>query len=225
MAKTDLYHGSSRILEHPFLGGGRTHNDYGPGLYCTLEPEMAKEWACSENSGGFANHYRLETEGLRTLELNSGKYHILNWLAILLENRIFEPTSPVAVQAKQYIMDHFLPEYKSYDLIIGYRADDSYFSFSRAFLSNTLSLEQLRREMRLGKLGEQVVLHSRKAFRQLEFIEAVPSNRNVYYPKKRERDLKARQDYLTISSEENPADAVYVIDILRQKWNNDDPRL
>ena len=225
MAKMDLYHGSSRILEHPYLGGGRSHNDYGPGLYCTREPELAKEWACSENSGGFANHYRLDIEGLRILELNSDKYHILNWLAILLENRTFDLSSSVAVQAKKYILAHFLPLYHSYDLITGYRADDSYFSFSRAFLSNTLSLEQLRRAMKLGKLGEQVVLRSREAFRKLEYIEAIPSNRNVYYPKKIERDQQARQDYIMISSEENPADAVYVIDIIRQKWNNDDPRL
>ncbi len=79
--------------------------------------------------------------------------------------------------------------------------------------------------MKLGKLGEQVVLRSREAFRKLEYIEAIPSNRNVYYPKKIERDQQARQDYIMMSSEENPADAVYVIDIIRQKWNNDDPRL
>ena len=140
MAKIDLYHGSSRILEHPYLGGGRANNDYGPGLYCTLIPDLAKEWACSEKSGGFANHYRLETEGLRTLELNSEDYHILNWLAILLENWTYDLTNPLAIQAKKYILEHFLPRYHSYDLITGNRADDSYSSFSRAFLSNTISM-------------------------------------------------------------------------------------
>lgn len=225
MAKIDLYHGSSRILEHPFLGGGRANNDYGPGLYCTLIPDLAKEWACSEKSGGFANHYRLETEGLRTLELNSEDYHILNWLAILLENRTYDLTNPLAIQAKKYILEHFLPRYHSYDLITGYRADDSYFSFSRAFLSNTISLEQLRRAMRLGKLGEQFVLRSREAFRRIEFIEAIPSDHTEFYPKKVERDLAARNDFSAISKEENPADAIYMIDIIRQKWTNDDPRI
>ena len=42
-------------------------------------------------------------------------------------------------------------------MIIGYRADDSYFSFANAFLNNTLSLEQLKEAMYLGKLGEQVI--------------------------------------------------------------------
>ncbi|MBR2627880.1 MAG: DUF3990 domain-containing protein, partial [Peptococcaceae bacterium] len=40
--------------------------------------------------------------------------------------------------------------------MIGYRADDSYFSFANAFLNNTLSLRQLEKAMMLGKHGEQV---------------------------------------------------------------------
>ena len=43
-------------------------------------------------------------------------------------------------------------------LFIGYRADDSYFSFANAFLNNTISLEQLRKAMYLGKLGKPEVL-------------------------------------------------------------------
>ena len=51
-------------------------------------------------------------------------------------------------------MDNFLPDYKSYDIIKGYRADDSYFSYARDFISNTLSLEDLKQAMMLGKLQE-----------------------------------------------------------------------
>lgn len=66
-------------------------------------------------------------------------------------------------EAKTYLLEELLPNYDPYDLIVGYRADDSYFSFANAFLNNTLSLEQLRKAMFLGKLGEQVVLKSEKA--------------------------------------------------------------
>lgn len=63
--------------------------------------------------------------------------------------------------------------YENYDVIIGYRADDSYFSFASAFLNNTISLAQLERAMFLGKLGEQVVLKSERAFSQLHFEESI----------------------------------------------------
>ncbi len=46
------------------------------------------------------------------------------------------------------------------DLVIGSIADDSYFSFARSFVMNTISLKQLGNAMRLGKLGEQFVLKS-----------------------------------------------------------------
>ena len=78
-----------------------------------------------------------------TLHLTGGEYHILNWLYVLLENRKFRITGDVAKRAKEYISENFLVDYKSYDIIIGYRADDSYFSFASAFLNNTISLTQL----------------------------------------------------------------------------------
>ena len=49
------------------------------------------------------------------------------------------------------MLDTFLPEYEDKDIIIGYRADDSYFAFANAFLNNTLSLAQLEKAMNLGR--------------------------------------------------------------------------
>ncbi len=222
--KIDLYHGSPRIIERPEFGVGNTRNDYGLGFYCTENLEMAKEWSCSENTDGFANKYILETSGLVTLNLSGGEYHILNWLAILLENRTFSLNQGLAVQAKEYIMSNFLPEYKSCDVIRGYRADDSYFAFASAFLNGSISLRQLRSAMRLGKLGEQVVLKSRKAFDALSFCEAVKADNTLYYPKKASRDRKARDDFRK-EREVNVLDDVFILDIIRNEWNDDDPRL
>lgn len=221
----ELYHGSEKILRTPVFGAGNPLNDYGLGFYCTREPELAKEWACSEEEDGFSNRYRLEESGLSCLYLNGEGYHILNWLAILLENRRFDLSSPVAARAKKYLLDNFLPDYKGYDLLVGYRADDSYFSFSRAFLNNGITLEQLSRAMRLGKLGEQTVLHSRKAFEAISFIEATPADASVYYAKKMARDREAREDYLKMLAEEPTGNEVYVSTLINEKWQNDDPRL
>ena len=210
----DLYHGSEKIVEYPVFGEGNVYNDYGLGFYCTRERELAREWACSEEKDGFANKYDFIADRLRVLYLNNGEYSILNWLAILLENRRFELSTPVAARSKKFILDNYLPPYKEYDVIIGYRADDSYFSFSRAFLSNSITLKQLERAMTLGKLGEQVVIRSKAAFEQIFFISSEPVDASVYYPKRMSRDRRARLDYMSMLSQAPGADAVYISDLI-----------
>ena len=157
MSKLTVYPGSPVIIEKPQFGGGNPNNDYGLGFYCTETLDLAKEWACSAETDGYANKYTLDMSDLAVLSLTGGDYNILNWLAILLENRKFRIGGDVARQARDYIFKNFGIDYKSYDVIKGYRADDSYFSFASAFLNNTISLSQLERAMVLGKLGEQVV--------------------------------------------------------------------
>lgn len=220
-----LFHGSTKIVEKPILGVGNPKNDYGLGFYCTENLELAKEWASTERNDGFANSYEMDIEGLDILRLNRKPYHILNWLAILLENRTFVLSQGLPTEAKAYLLENFLPDYEQYDLIIGYRADDSYFSFANAFLNNTISLEQLRKAMYLGKLGEQVVLKSEKAFSGIVFKESIPVDSSLYYPKRQARDRQAREDYQKEKNAVSSVDAVYMIDILREKWTNDDSRL
>ena len=157
-----LYHGSPKAIETPLYGYGSKENDYGLGFYCTQSNDLAKEWACPTVQSGFSNKYELDMDGLRVLHLNSDGYHILNWIAILLQNRIFAKRSPVARQANSYILNEFLPDISGYDVVIGYRADDPYFSYAKDFLNNTISVNQLSQAMKLGELGEQVVLKSEK---------------------------------------------------------------
>lgn len=221
----ELFHGSERIVRKPVFGEGNPRNDYGLGFYCTGEVEMAKEWACSEENGGFVNQYRLDTEGLSCLYLNGDGFHILNWLAILLENRNPELSSPVSMRARDYLLENFLPDYKEYDLIVGYRADDSYFSFSRAFLSNTITLGQLRRAMHLGLLGEQTVIRSPKAFGALSFVQSFPVDSSVYFARRMTRDREAREDFKKMLADVVSGNDVFVSEIIRDKWCNDDPRL
>ena len=122
-----LYHGSDHIIEKPVFGEGKSYNDYGRGFYCTEHVELAKEWACATGGDGYANRYQLEMGGLSVLNLNTPEYNILNWLAILLENRKFNVAEGLPQRAKAYILENFKVDYKKYDIIIGYRADDSYF--------------------------------------------------------------------------------------------------
>ena len=223
--KLTIYHVSSKIIERPDFGTGKPHNYYGLGFYCTESMELAKEWASSTETDGFANQYQLNLTGLSTLSLTSGDYHILNWLSVLLENRRFRIDGAIAQQAKAYISENFSVDYKQYEIIRGYRADDSYFSFANAFLNNTISVTQLEKAMVLGKLGEQIVLISQKAFASIEFVNAIPAPNEIYLPKKLARDTAARKDFQQEKARGSILTEKYILDIMREGWKNDDERL
>ena len=155
MGKIKLLHGSDHIIEKPDLLLGKTNNDYGRGFYCTQELSMAMEWACKKNSDGFVNKYVLEQDSLNILNLLDGKYNILHWMALLLKNRTFRLSNEIAIDACDYIIENFSIDLKAYDVIIGYRADDSYFSFAESFVQNGLPLRSLNEALHLGRLGTQ----------------------------------------------------------------------
>ena len=159
-----VFHGSDHIVELPVLNGVKRSNDYGSGFYTTESLELAKEWACAKNTDGFANRYELNLTDLSILNLNAPEYNILNWLALLTRYRSYWQTGSIAEEAKNYLQEHFFVDPAPYDIIIGYRADDSYFSFAQDFIAGTISLKKLSEAMRLGRLGEQIVLKSQKAY-------------------------------------------------------------
>ena len=210
---TTLYHGSPLIVEKPEYGKGKPYNDYGKGFYCTKHFELAKEWAVGENSDGFVNKYEIDLSKLKILDLLDQKYNILHWLALLLKNREFSIKSPVSVRGKEFILNQYLINTDSYDLIIGYRADDSYFAFARDFISNTISLEQLNYAMKPGELKEQFVLISEKAFEKIKFISSEPVSRIEYFPKRKTRDENARNMYRK-QLDEMDINGVYLRDII-----------
>lgn len=218
-----IYHGSSKIIEKPVFGLGRKHNDFGLGFYCTENEELAKEWAISSLSNGFANRYTLETEDLNILYLNTPTYSILNWIAVLLDHRLFDINNPGAKRAKAYLSEHFGINVNAYDIIVGYRADDSYFDYAEAFINNTITVEQLSKAMELGKLGEQIVIKSEYAFSKIHFEGAEPADKSIYYILRKERDDSANQAYMDILEQEE--DGLYIQNIIGNKITNDDPRL
>ena len=224
MKTLTLYHGSTDIIESPVFGKGKTYNDYGQGFYCTENMELAREWACLEGIAGYVNRYTINLDNLSVLNLRDPEYSILHWLTILTENRKLRISTPAMRRGVEWLQNHFHIDTTSYDAIIGYRADDSYFSFARAFLTNQISLAQLSYAMKLGKLGEQFVLMSRKAFDTVRFegYEAVDSS--VYYVKRKARDEEARFSYLKVL-EEAHENGIYMRDITRGEVKPDDLRL
>jgi hypothetical protein len=221
-----LYHGSKEIIEKPTLRGGKESNDYGYGFYCTENIELANEWACPDNNDGYANKYELDMTGLNVLDLTRQEYNILNWMALLLQFRIPKGMTPNDEMTREYILKNFSIDLTKVDVIIGYRADDSYFSFAESFVQNGLPLRTLNQALRLGKLGEQTVLISEKAFENLKFEEVELADKTIYYPKFISRDSGARETYRNeIRKGRSYKDDIFVLDILREEMKNDDSRI
>ena len=169
--------------------------------------------------------YKLDLEGFRVLNLNSGKYHILNWLALLADNRTYWQNGSIAEEGKRYLKKHFLLDISEYDVIIGYRADDSYFSFAQDFVAGTISLQKLSEAMRLGKLGEQIVLKSPQAFEKIQYVKSEPVDMQVYYIKKMERERTARKEYRMSKRQKADLNELFILDIMREGMENGDSRL
>ena len=203
MSKLILYHGSPEIIQTPVF---------------------AKEWACTENTDGYANKYEIDTKGLSVLNLSSDEYTILHWLALLMKYRKFRVSTPVMKRGADWLKERFLIDLTPYDAVVGYRADDSYFSFARAFVNNEISLTQLAYAMRLGRLGEQFVLKSPSAFAKIHFISYETCDNTVYYAKRKARDDEARAAFRA-ELEKDDIDGLYMRDIIREEVQPNDPRL
>ena len=196
-----LYHGSTQIIKKPFLAGGKIDNDYGQGFYCTQDKNLAGEWACQKKTEGFGyiNSYLLDTSDLKFLYLNNQKYSVMSWLNILIKNRKVDDVQNE--EALDFIKKNYALNLKPYDVIVGWRADDSYFSFVRDFMNGAITIQVLTKAMTLGKLGNQIVLKSEKAFEKLEFKEVFQAECSVYNPQFTQRDTAARSTYRKIRKE------------------------
>lgn len=221
-----IYHGSHNIIETPTFGIGSPNNDYGLGFYCTEYIDLAKEWACDQLSGGYANKYSIDMAGLKVLNLNAKEYSIIHWVSVLLKNRKVTLNTDIEREGMYYILDNFPVDTESSDVIIGYRANDSYFSYARDFLSNAITVKRLTQVMRLGNLGNQIVIKSKLAFSRLKFLGYETAPQEIHYPLRKKRDELARSAYLSdrkgsiLSS-----DSLLLVDIIRGGINPNDPRL
>lgn len=218
-----IYHGSKDIIEKPIYHGGKETNDYGFGFYCTESLDLAKEWACVDNeTNGYANKYEIDLSKMKVLDLTQKEYSVLNWIAILLKFRTFDITSSISLEAKEYLIKNFYIDISNYDVVIGYRADDSYFKFAKDFISNTISVQKLSKALELGQLGKQVVLISEYAHDSIKYISSETADHKIYYTKRISRDKKAREEYLNYSRNNDVLEGLFVRDIIKKGLKNGD---
>ena len=220
-----LYHGSDHIVEAPTFGLGKPYNDYGLGFYCTQHPDMAGEWAVGFDHDGFVNEYDFDTNGLEIVDLDALEFTTLHWLAVLLANRWFDVRAPIANDAREYLLANFVVDLSKADVVEGYRADDSYFTFAQDFINGTISYRQLGNAMRLGELGRQVVVKRERAFSRLQFLDAQEAPRSVWLPRRERRDREAREQYFDHERNARKKGDLFITHIIDEEMGPHDDRL
>lgn len=164
----EIYHGSP-IRIKPVYGKGNQRCDYGLAFYCTEDEHQSDLWAVAKTGSGFTHKYSLDVTGLKILRLEEND--VLLWLSILMSNRVITDLSDVGAVNLELLLEKYLTiDVNDYDLIIGYRADDSYFSFATAFVEGNLTYDCLVESIRLGNLGYQCAVKSEKAFERLKEV-------------------------------------------------------
>lgn len=212
--KKILYHGSNKIIEKPIYGVGNKHNDYGLGFYCCTNLSLAKEWACRKDGFGFVNKYSFRDDNLKILDLTENE-DVLVWLNLLIKNRsTYSELKSAYPKEVAYLDKKYGIDVNGYDVIIGYRADDSYFRFPISFVRNEITLTSLETIYKAGNLGKQYVLMSERAFELLHYIsyeECGLEYKTRYYDRKTNADNRYQQ--LLINDRYSKEDKI--IDLLK----------
>lgn len=198
--KITIYHGSEHIIDKPAYGIGKKYNDYGLGFYTTFDKQLAGEWAVlMTQKSGYINEYELDIFDLKILDLDS--IPMINMIALLLEYRGGSFDS-VQVKRKKKLLKKYLIDISSYDIIKGWRADDSFFDYASQFLNVSLSLEKFKEAMYLGNLIEQICIKSKKAFDNLKFIGNLRAPAQKYLSNALSRDKNARNNFKSLKDKD-----------------------
>lgn len=172
-----IYYGSKIVIERPAFKGSDEANDYGPSFYLTKDLEAAKSWACENNSVGIVNEYEIRKssfDGLKILDLtNKDKYSVLNWIAILMHFRELDSSFVKNNNLTLNWLEKYYINVDEFDVIAGFRADDSYFRFPLRFVSNDLSFDDLEDVFLSGHLGVQYAFMSERAIKLLTFKKII----------------------------------------------------
>ena len=211
MTKIVLYHGSPNKKITPTFGCGEEKHDYGKGFYLTEDRELAKEWAvCRPNEqNGWLHQYELEMNDLKVLDFE--KLGILSWLAELMKHRDASDSKRYRVLAKKFVQKYGL-DTVGFDVIKGWRADASYFFIAKEFVRDNVDIDILERLLRLGDLGIQYCIKSKKAYSKLKEIpnSLLSVSYDEFNKKYNQRDIEARTNMRNlINSDENKVIKVF----------------
>ena len=184
-----MFHGSDHVVEHPTYLGGKEDNDYGNGFYTTEYEDRAVSWAALNGNPGssIVNIYQLDLRELNILDLN--ECGVLAWIAEVAANRGTDQEAAAIVADR--LVENYRVDSAGYDIIKGYRADDSYTQVIEAFLLNQVNVYEVERLFYKGSLGNQIFLKSAKAFQNITWISSYSVETQKIY---RQEDYHARKE-------------------------------
>ena len=209
-----LFYGSKTLVKIPVYGEGNPSNDYGLGFYMTDNIEMADLWASQFKNDGFSITYNVDFSGLKVLKLlGTDEKSILSWITILVKNRFDYVDRVQYSDVINWLIKHFDVPIDDYDVVIGYRADDSYFNYSRGFVNGEVSFETLSLALKLGKLGIQNVLVSKESFKHISYLEHKTVKASKEYETFRRKTLN---EYHELLDKEDKINNTFIRDLMRK---------
>lgn len=208
------------MIEHPSVKGSNETNDYGPSFYMTTDLEAAKSWACKNNSLGIINEYEIKDASfarLKVLDLtNKDRFSVLNWMAILMRFRELDSSFRKNNQITLDWLQKYYVDVDDYDVVKGFRADDSYFRFPLRFISNDLAFDDLEDVFLSGHLGIQYAFMSERSIKMLSFrrtIECGDEYLGHYYSVV----TKASQQFNEYLNQPRDPKKKYILDLMREE--------
>lgn len=143
-------------MEYPkylFRGTIQYEHSYGNGKYFTFSKAYASEF-------GNVNMYSLDYTGLNILDLR--EHDVKDWVNIVSFNRDLDLRNDF----KEFIIDQ-------YDVIIGYRSDNSNLVALNKFIKGYIDSAELKRILTLDNRNINVCLKSERALNQITFCKVL----------------------------------------------------
>ena len=220
-----VYHGNDKIIDNPKIEKDTVRGDYGPGFYCTMDENTAREWASTYTQSGYVNQYEFTQGRLKMVDLCDGNFTILSWLAVLLKYRSLDMKSSLTMERRDYIVENFLPDLEKVDIIKGIRADNTNFYIAKQFLNNSVSLATFRDSIGRLENEAELVLCSEKALTRMIFLKAEPVLWQAYFSAAVEKDLSLRQEFLVKKASERVSEELFIADIIKKGWTQYENKL
>lgn len=170
----------------------RKNTDFGPAFYLTNRMPQASMWSVRLDTNGWLCSFVLNLTNLKVLNLDPMHKPPLRWIAELVYNRHFKSIND---EEWDYIVRNWRKNSTGYDVILGYTADDQYFSIFDDFFSNNLSFTGLCKVMMLGNLGYQYAVRSHKAYKALTRLKNQKIDKTIWHPRFLEHQNLAKRQY------------------------------
>ena len=154
-----LYHGSLEIVSNPEIRTSNRTLDYGMGFYTTTSFEQAEAWVkrrIKEKNAdkGYINEYEF------------GKGALDKFNSLIFENPTDEWVDFVMANRTNKDFIH------SYDIVYGPVANDRVYAAFALYEGGLLDKQTLIAELKVYKLVDQFLFHTKEALRAIVFIEA-----------------------------------------------------